>query len=83
MTNDELFNKAEVAIDDLFGDMSVSLEVAIQNLDRIRGQITSLMLVLEEDLYQDHKDITEIDSDILLGKEAKKKVRHEYKIYRM
>ena len=52
--NDELIEKAEIAIDDLFGDMSVSKEVGIQNLDKIRGQISNLILVLEEDLFSDN-----------------------------
>ena len=50
MGNKELLKRAADAIDDLFGDTSVSKEKAIQNLVELAGQVNDMICVLGEEL---------------------------------
>jgi len=47
MNNDELYNQALEAIQELFGDTSVSTEDAIANLESLIGEIEVMISTLE------------------------------------
>ena len=50
MTNDELLDAARKAIEELFSDTSVSIEIAIENLETLRYEIENSIRALKADL---------------------------------
>ena len=55
MTNEELYNLAEEAIDNLFYDKSVSLETALENMHALQANIEIKIDCLEVDLRNSEK----------------------------
>ena len=49
MSNEELYEKAKQAIDDLFGDRSVSISTCKENLRTLQGEIDIMLEALEND----------------------------------
>ena len=50
MRNEDLLQKAQDAIDDLFSDQSVTVETAIENMETLKGDIDSKLDALANDL---------------------------------
>ena len=48
MTNQDLYEKALSAINDLFSDTSVSVDKAIENLESLKDEIDVLISALDE-----------------------------------
>jgi len=53
MTNDELYDQAKKAIDELYSDMSVSQETTIENLETLIAEMEIMIDALEEDMDHD------------------------------
>jgi len=50
MTNEELLQRAEDAINELHGDTSVSLDVCLENLQQLGAQLGSLIEAVTQEL---------------------------------
>lgn len=53
MTNEELKKHAANAVQELMSDQSVSLEVAIDNLEELSADIDGYIMALKEDLKRE------------------------------
>jgi hypothetical protein len=62
MTNQELYDKAKEAIDELFGDTTVSISKCRSNLNGLIGKINLMLDTLEEN-DDDNDDAADEDED--------------------
>jgi hypothetical protein len=56
MSNQELYNEAVKAIDNLFADQSVDIPKAIENLEELQSDIEGKLDCLNEDLKREEEN---------------------------
>lgn len=55
MSNEQLYENALDAINELFGDSTVSIQKALENLENLQSEIEAKMECLKEDLLREQE----------------------------